>query len=167
MIVLSWLHRDNVMSKKEQNTCSTKRVPPSSSEPGATEGSIKLCHSSQYFWRAVGGGFKRYLCWCATGFVIFINFKNLFIKKKNLLAEPHSTCDLSSLTRDQTHTPRIGSAVLTPGLPGKSLFVTFIYLFFVCYFYKQITEQFFSLISSVIRCGHPCQQKLFGFLDDC
>ena len=34
----------------------------------------------------------------------------------------HSMWDLSSLTRDRTHTPCSGSIVLTTGPPGDSLF---------------------------------------------
>ena len=36
------------------------------------------------------------------------------------LAMLHGMWDLSSLTRDQTHVPCIGSTVLTTELPGKS-----------------------------------------------
>ena len=40
------------------------------------------------------------------------------------LAVPGGIWDLSSLTRDQTHTPCIGSAILTTRPPGKSLQLT-------------------------------------------
>ena len=49
-----------------------------------------------------------------TGFSFAFNFLSF-------LAVPHGMWDLSSLTRDPTHIPCIGSAVLTTGPPRKSL----------------------------------------------
>ena len=50
------------------------------------------------------------------------------------LAALHSMQDLSSPTRDQIHAPCGGSAVLTIGLPGNSIFlITAILLCYLCY----------------------------------
>ena len=69
---------------------------------------------------SLNGGFwwliTKHMSWILERFKNFF-FHNFF----NFLAMPHGMWDLNSLTRDQTCTPCIGSAVLTTGLPGKYL----------------------------------------------
>ena len=73
-------------------------------------------------------------CCCDYLMVTRINYEELMksqpahsssLLKKIFLATPHGLWDLSSQTRDRTHTLRAGRAVLTTGLPGRSQQFTF------------------------------------------
>ena len=59
-----------------------------------------------------------FLIW--TIFKAFIEFVTILPLFSVLVSWPRGMCDLSSPTRDWTHTPCIGGEVLTTGLPGKS-----------------------------------------------
>ena len=82
-----------------------------------------LCHTLHFFILCI---ILKIIIVIVIFNIVFQPFYNFYFFN-NFYFFGHTMCmwDLSSPIRDQTCTPCTGSAVLTTGLPGKSLFFNF------------------------------------------
>ena len=87
-------------------------------------------------------GMARYviLLWCLENML-----RNFFFFLLNF--GPSGMQDLSSQTRDWTHTPRSGSTVLTAGPPGRFLEILWLFLAF-----SELSEQSFDRLEGPSHC---------------